>query len=85
MRLICHHFSVACFTVSICRLLSYRILVSNAFQIVKGLSLNCDFLYQNGGDEFAIHFEPVYNLSAGLAWTVLDGRLVISLMADNIL
>lgn len=63
----------------------FQIRVSNAFRIAKGLSLNCDFAYQSGGDEFALHFEPMYNLSAGLVWKVLKGRLVISLMADNIL
>ena len=63
----------------------FQVRVSNAFQIAKGLSLNCDFSYQSGGDEFALHFEPMYNLSAGLVWKALKGRLVISLMADNIL
>lgn len=63
----------------------FQIKVSNSFHIWRGLNLDCDFQYRSGYDTYAIHFEPIYNLSAGLSWKFLNNKLTVSVMADNIL
>lgn len=64
---------------------AYYFKTTNSYSISKNLSVNADFLYSDLGETVLEHKDPMYNLSMGATAFMLDKKLALSLLINDML
>lgn len=64
---------------------AYYFKTTNSYSISKNFSVNADFLYSDLGETVLEHKDPMYNLSMGATAFMLDKKLALSLLINDML
>lgn len=64
---------------------AYYFKTTNSYSISKNFSINADFLYSDLGETVLEHKDPMYNLSMGATAFMLDKKLALSLLINDML